>query len=75
MTGGAGVWTMGRTVTAAEAVKALEAAGFVQVAFKGSHKKMRHPDGPTTTVPMHRGELKIGTIKAIEKQTQTKLTE
>jgi predicted RNA binding protein YcfA (HicA-like mRNA interferase family) len=66
---------MGHNVTAVEAVKKLAAAGFVEVTQKGSHKKLRHPDGRWTIVPMHRGDLRIGLLRAIEKQTRLKLTD
>lgn len=31
----------------------LERMGFVEVRQRGSHKQFRHPDGRSTTVPMH----------------------
>ena len=60
-------------VTAKEAVKLLKAAGFVETSQSGSHLKLRHPDGRKTIVPMHRGDLKSGTLRAIERQTSVKL--
>ncbi|WP_420443225.1 type II toxin-antitoxin system HicA family toxin [Candidatus Poriferisodalis sp.] len=38
-----------------EAVAVLTALGFEEVRQRGSHKRFRHPDGRSTTVPMHRG--------------------
>jgi predicted RNA binding protein YcfA (HicA-like mRNA interferase family) len=36
-------------------VKALERAGFVITRVKGSHHRLKHPDGRSTTVPVHGG--------------------
>ena len=54
-------------ISGAEAVRALERAGFVFRSQKGSHRKLRHPDGRTAIVPMHR-ELAPGTLRSILKQ-------
>ena len=37
-------------------VEALKRAGFQMVRQKGSHVFLRHPDGRTTVVPVHKGE-------------------
>jgi len=42
-------------VTAAELVRALEKAGFHIMRQRGSHVRMRHPDGRVVTVPAHSG--------------------
>lgn len=62
-------------MTAKEILKRLEQAGWYVARTKGSHHILRHPDRPSarTTVAMHRGDMKIGTIKAIEKDTGVKL--
>ncbi len=60
-------------MTAKVAVKILKAAGFAEVSQRGSHLKLRHPDGRKTIIPMHRGDLKLGTQRAIERQTNVKL--
>jgi predicted RNA binding protein YcfA (HicA-like mRNA interferase family) len=41
---------------ARKVLRALEALGFEIVRQKGSHVFLRHPDGRTTTVPVHPGE-------------------
>ncbi|MCY3818877.1 MAG: type II toxin-antitoxin system HicA family toxin [Gammaproteobacteria bacterium] len=38
-----------------EVIAALAALGFEEVRQRGSHKRLRHPDGRTTTVPVHGG--------------------
>ena len=37
-------------------VKTLEKAGFAIVRQKGSHARLRHPDGRVVTVPLHSGK-------------------
>lgn len=59
-------------ISGAEAVKQLEAAGFVFRRGKGDHVFGRHPDGRTVTVPLHR-ELKRGTQASIERQSGVKM--
>ena len=39
---------------------------------KGSHQKLRHPDGRSTLVPVHSKELKKGLEQAILKQAGLK---
>ncbi len=36
-----------------EVLKALERLGFIEVHRKGSHVKMKHPDGRTIVFPFH----------------------
>ena len=58
-------------VTAGNAVRALERAGFVTVRMTGSHRRMVHSADPAraTTVPMHsNAALKRGTLRNIIKQ-------
>jgi predicted RNA binding protein YcfA (HicA-like mRNA interferase family) len=38
---------------AREVIKILEKLGFIEVRKRGSHKQFRHPDGRSTTVPIH----------------------
>jgi len=42
-------------VRSREVISILETLGFSEVRQRGSHKQFRHPDGRTTTVPVHRG--------------------
>lgn len=44
-------------LTGKELIKLLEKQGFAVVRIKGSHHRVRHPDGRITTVPVHRGEI------------------
>jgi predicted RNA binding protein YcfA (HicA-like mRNA interferase family) len=54
-------------VSGAEVVRALGRAGFERVGQRGSHVKLRHADGRTVIVPMHR-ELASGTLRSILRQ-------
>jgi predicted RNA binding protein YcfA (HicA-like mRNA interferase family) len=56
-------------VTAREVVAALKADGWFLVRTKGAHAHYRHPTKPgIVTVPMHSGDIPIGTLKSIAKQ-------
>lgn len=53
-------------VSGAAAIKALERAGFELARVSGSHHVMRHPDGRSVSVPVHRGrDLPKGTLRNI----------
>jgi predicted RNA binding protein YcfA (HicA-like mRNA interferase family) len=54
-------------LSGAEVVRALERVGFAVVSQRGSHRKLRHPDGRVVIVPMHR-ELASGTLASILRQ-------
>ena len=45
-------------------------AGFVyqKSKGKGGHRRYKHPDGRTTEIPFHSGELRKGTQDKIRKQ-------
>jgi len=49
-------------VSAAELVHAFEQMGFALVSQRGSHIKMKHPDGRTTVIPDQK-DIKAGTLK------------
>lgn len=54
-------------LSATEVRRVLERAGFSFKGQRGSHVKMRHPNGRTAIVPMH-SEVAIGTLQSILKQ-------
>lgn len=57
-----------------QVIKRLEADGFRMLRVSGSHHIMSK-DGRKATVPVHgASDLKIGTLKSIEKQSGVKLT-
>jgi predicted RNA binding protein YcfA (HicA-like mRNA interferase family) len=54
-------------VSGKQVINVLGRIGFVLSSQRGSHVKMRHPDGKIVIVPMH-NELAIGTLKSILRQ-------
>ncbi len=54
----------------ADVIRALRSDGWEQVAHKGSHAQFRHPSKPgRVTVPHPTKDLKVGTLKSIERQS------
>jgi len=53
-----------------EVLRVLELIGFEEKRQKGSHRILRHADGRQVVVPMHPGELPMGTFRAILKQAR-----
>jgi len=45
-----------RPVPAERVIKALQKAGFEMVRRRGSHVFLKHADGRTTVIPVHKGE-------------------
>ncbi|MGO8757533.1 MAG: type II toxin-antitoxin system HicA family toxin [Terracidiphilus sp.] len=59
-----------------ELVRALERAGFTVDRSRGSHVFLRHPDGRTTTVPLHSGEtIGPGLLRAILRDVELSVDE
>jgi len=57
-----------------DVIAALTAAGWVEVAQKGSHKQFKHPKrSGRVTVPHPERDLPIGTLKSIERRSGLKL--
>jgi predicted RNA binding protein YcfA (HicA-like mRNA interferase family) len=54
-------------LTARDVVRALESAGFVVARTSGSHARLIHKTDARrqVTIPMHSGDLKRGTLRAI----------
>ena len=49
-----------------EMVGLLEKLGFVVIRVKGSHHRLKHPDGRITTVPVHKNDsLSKGLLRKI----------
>lgn len=60
-------------MTAKEIEKILKADGWYFVAAKGSHHQYKHAvKTGKITVPNHKGDIPIGTAKAILKQAELK---
>jgi predicted RNA binding protein YcfA (HicA-like mRNA interferase family) len=59
-----------------ELVRALERAGLTVDRSRGSHLFLRHPDGRTTTVPIHSGEtIGPGLLRAILRDVELSVDE
>lgn len=57
-------------LVANEVMKVLERHGFEHVRQKGSHVRMKHPDGRATVVPQHgKRPLKRGLLRSIIRQS------
>lgn len=57
-----------------DVIKALKAAGWVEVDQKGSHKQFAHPDRPGRVTVQHpRKDIPRGTLGSIERQSGLKL--
>ena len=67
-----GVYTM--NMGSREVLRRLRAAGWLEVARKGSHVQLKHPSRPgRVTVPHPEKDLPIGTVKSIERQSGLEL--
>jgi len=52
-------------------IQILERLGFKKIRQRGSHVFLRHPDGRTTIVPIHKGEdIGRGLLQEIIKDTK-----
>ena len=49
-------------------LRKLKRAGFEESRQSGSHLVLRHEDGRQTYLPMHTGDLPMGTFRSILKQ-------
>lgn len=54
-------------------MKLLEKTGFEKISQKGSHIKMKHPDGRVTIVPHPKKDLPLGTAQNILRLAQIKI--
>lgn len=60
-------------MTAKEILKELRKDGWIEVGQRGSHLSMKHPTKPgKVTLPMHSGDLPIGTLNSILRQAGLK---
>lgn len=58
---------------AKEIIKNLKTHGFVEAGMRGSHLKMKNTKtGRIVIVPVHKGDMPIGTEKSIYKQAGIK---
>lgn len=50
-----------------EVARKIKREGFEERSAKGGHRFYQHPDGRTTVIPFHSGELPKGTFRKILK--------
>jgi predicted RNA binding protein YcfA (HicA-like mRNA interferase family) len=63
-----------RRVDSREVIRRLKAAGWVEIARKGSHAQFKHPaKAGRVTVPHPRRDLPRGTLRSIERQSGLRL--
>ena len=55
---------------AQEVLRKLKRAGFIERRQSGSHLVLRHEDGRQTYLPMHTGDVPMGTFRSILKQAE-----
>jgi predicted RNA binding protein YcfA (HicA-like mRNA interferase family) len=56
-------------ISGKDLIKFLEQEEFIIVRIKGSHYRMKHPDGRVTTVPVHKNEdLPKGLLRKIVRE-------
>jgi len=61
-------------MTSIDILRMLAAAGWYEVARKGSHVQLKHPSRKgRVTVPHPRKDLPAGTVKSIERQAGIRL--
>lgn len=64
------------TVPGARLVKALQVAGFELTRVSGSHHRLKHEDGRSTTVPVHGNkDVPKGTLRAILRDCELTVAE
>ena len=64
-----------KIITSAKMCKLLEHGGFISIRQKGSHRFFQHPDGRTTVVPMHTGDLDRTLVRKILKDIEMSIDE
>ncbi len=63
-----------RSLSGGDVRRALTKAGFKEVSQRGSHLKMKHPDGRVVIIPMH-STIALGTLRSILRQARLTLGE
>lgn len=53
-------------ISSGKLIRILEKLKFTQIRQKGSHVRMKHPNGRKTTIPIHTGEnVGVGLLRKI----------
>jgi predicted RNA binding protein YcfA (HicA-like mRNA interferase family) len=62
-------------VSATEVIKTLEKLGYHIARVNGSHHRMKHPQRPSLTVPVHNRDMSPGTLRSIIRDAQLTVEE
>ena len=63
-----------RPLRSEEVLRALKRAGFETMRQRGSHVRLKHPDGRVVTVPMHK-EIGWGLLRKIIRDAELSVDE
>ena len=63
-----------RPLRSEEVLRALKRAGFETMRQRGSHVRLKHPDGRVVTVPMHK-EIGRGLLRKIIRDAELSVDE
>ena len=64
-----------RNVKPEKLLKVLVKMGFVEHKSKGSHRRLKHPDGRWTQIAVHPGPIPTGTLRNILHQAEITVEE
>lgn len=64
-----------RNVKPERLLKVLRKMGFQEYKGKGSHRRLRHPDGRWTQIAIHPGPIPHGTLRRILEQAEISIEE
>jgi len=62
-----------RNIKPERLLKVLRRIGFQEYKGKGSHRRLRHPDGRWTQIAVHPGPIPQGTLRKILQQTKVSI--
>jgi len=64
-----------RNIKSERLLKALHKMGFQEYKGRGSHRRLRHPDGRWTQIPIHPKPIPQGTLRKILQQAEVSIEE
>ena len=64
-----------KIITSLQMCKLVESLGFVLIRQKGSHRFYRHPDGRTTIIPMHVGDIDRSLVRKMLRDIEITIDE
>lgn len=64
-----------RNIKPERLLKVLSKMGFQEYKGRGSHRRLRHPDGRWTQIPIHPKPIPQGTLRKILQQAEISIEE